>query len=29
MKYVQKVHGLYIIMDTTAFQQLAIQAESE
>ena len=29
MKYVQKEQGLYIIMDTTVFQQLAIQAESE
>ena len=29
MKYVQKEQELYIIMDTTVFQQLAIQTESE
>ena len=29
MKYVQKEQGLYIVMDTTVFQQLSVQAESE
>lgn len=29
MKYVQKEQGLYIIMDASVYQQLAIQAESE